>query len=244
VSGMTVPDYVLSRDDQEYERLRTQARMWEPHTGRLLDRIGLARGSRCLDAGCGPGETMRADGHRQCMFQPFDVAAGDPIPGAPFDLVFARLLLIHADDPADVLRRLWDAVAPGGHLVVQEYDARTARVDPELATVDEFTRMAIDTFDRAGRDTCLGLRLPALFDEAAIGVPDGMDAAALVAPLRELAPMYEAVYRSLLPAALELGVTTEDRSRAWFDAFARESADAATHAALWALLIGAWKEKA
>ena len=139
-------DYVLGRTQEEYERLRAQARVWAQATGRLLDQVELARGARCLDAGCGPGETMRqlaqrvgpagevvgvdvdaalgaqsvdllhAAGHRQCSFAPVDLERRDPIPGAPFDLVYARLLLFHVSDPVAVLRRLWDAVAPGGHL--------------------------------------------------------------------------------------------------------------------------------
>jgi ubiquinone/menaquinone biosynthesis C-methylase UbiE len=51
--------YVLPRTSDEYERLREQARMWEPQTAALLDHVGLAAGARCLDVGCGPGETMR-----------------------------------------------------------------------------------------------------------------------------------------------------------------------------------------
>src|SRR5205814_68472 len=51
--------YTLGHSPQEYERLRAQARVWEAATGRLLDQVGLAPGARCLDAGCGPGETMR-----------------------------------------------------------------------------------------------------------------------------------------------------------------------------------------
>ena len=48
-------DYVLGRTPAEYERLRAQARVWEAATGRLLDRVELGPGARCLDAGCGPG---------------------------------------------------------------------------------------------------------------------------------------------------------------------------------------------
>ena len=51
--------YALGRTPEEYERLRAQSRVWEAATGRLLDEIGLAPGANCLDAGCGPGETMR-----------------------------------------------------------------------------------------------------------------------------------------------------------------------------------------
>ena len=51
--------YALGRTSREHERLRAQARVWEAATGRLLDQAGLAPGTSCLDAGCGPGETMR-----------------------------------------------------------------------------------------------------------------------------------------------------------------------------------------
>ena len=52
-------NYVLNRDATEYERLRAQARAWEPATSRLFDQVALGPGARCLDAGCGPGLTMR-----------------------------------------------------------------------------------------------------------------------------------------------------------------------------------------
>src|SRR5690349_15474915 len=51
--------YVMGRTPEEHERLRRQAEIWEPATARLLGRAGLEPGARCLDVGCGPGETMR-----------------------------------------------------------------------------------------------------------------------------------------------------------------------------------------
>src|SRR5215470_3224627 len=51
--------YALGHSPQEYDRLRTQARVWEDTTGKLLDQVGLGPGASCLDAGCGPGEAMR-----------------------------------------------------------------------------------------------------------------------------------------------------------------------------------------
>ena len=269
----TSDDYVLGRSPEEYERLRAQACMWEPETAQLLDRAGLAPGARCLDAGCGPGEAMRllaervgpagqvtgidvdarlgaqalgmlqAAGHRQCLFAPVDVETETAVPGAPFDLVLARLLLIHVADPVAVLRRLWDLVAPGGHLIVQDYDLLTGEVVPALDSVEEFRRVALGTFWRAGRDLRLGLRLPELHAEAGLGAPDELEVAARVGLLPALAPLYEAVHRSLLPTALSLGVTTHARSDRWLETFARESAGAVGHAALWPLLIGSVKCK-
>src|SRR5215831_15877272 len=191
--------YALGHTPEEYARLRMQARMWEPATGKLLDRIGLGPGASCLDAGCGPGETMRLmaeragpsgrvlgidtdaslgamalatlhdAGHRHCAFHAHDLTGGEPIPGEPFDLVYARLLLFHLPQRAAVLARLWDAVAPGGHLLVQDYDIRGITVLPELASVAELGRVITRVFQAVGADVHTGARLPQLFTQAGIG---------------------------------------------------------------------------
>lgn len=265
--------YVLGRSPEEYERLRAQARVWEAATGRLLDQVELAPGARCLDAGCGPGETMRlmaqrvgpaghvcgidvdrelgaqalaalhTSGHHQCSFEPADVLQTERITGGPFDLVFARLLLFHLADPVAALRRLWDWVAPGGHLVVQDYDLRTAAVTPALDTVQEFIRVVPAAFTGAGCDIHIGHRLPVLFADAGVGAPDGTDVAGRLEPLATTSAMLAAVYRSLLPVALSLGLTTEQRAAEWFAQLARDTAEHAQHAVLWPLMIGAWKRK-
>lgn len=53
------PQYALERTPRKSERLRAQARVRQSATERVLDRIELPPGARCLDASCGPGETMR-----------------------------------------------------------------------------------------------------------------------------------------------------------------------------------------
>jgi SAM-dependent methyltransferase len=265
--------YALGRTPEEYERLRAQARVWESATGRLLDKVGLAPGASCLDAGCGPGETMRlmaqrvgpagrvlgidtdaslgatalatlhAAGHRHCDFQAHDLAAGGPIPGAPFDLVYARLLLFHLPQRRAVLARLWDAVAPGGHLVVQDYDLRSVDVLPALDSVDELGRVVIGTFTAVGCDVNAGARLPQLFVQAGAGVPDGTDVAGRVEPLGSGRAFLEHTFRSLLPTALAHGITTEADAAATLAALERDAADFADSPLLWPLLIGAWKRK-
>ncbi len=265
--------YALGRTQEEYERLRAQARVWEAATGRLLDQVGLPAGARCLDAGCGPGETMRllaqrvgptghvtgidvdaplggqalemlvAAGHHQCTFEAVDIEASEHAVGAPFDLVFARLLLFHLPDPVVTLRRLWDWVAPGGHLVVQDYDVRTADVLPALDTMEEFKRVAIAALAGAGCDVHVGHRLPVLFAEAGLGAPDGTDVAGRLEPFATASRMFAGTYRSVLPVAISRGLTSEERSERWFADLARDARQHGDHAALWPLLIGAWKRK-
>jgi SAM-dependent methyltransferase len=269
----TTDEYALARTPQEYERLRAQSRAWEAATSRLLDQVGLAAGARCLDAGCGPGETMRLmaqrvgpsgrvtgvdvdarlgalammmlhqTGHRQCRFAALDLTGEQPIPGAPFDLVYARLLLYHLPGRAAVLRRLWEAVAPGGHLLIQDYDIRGVSVAPTLASLEELRRVVVAAFSVAGCDVQIGARLPELFAHAGIGAPDGTDVSGRLEPLVDAQPMLTGVYRSLLPTAIAHGITTDDRSATTLSEIARDVARFPSRPTLWPLLVGAWKRK-
>lgn len=266
-------EYVLGHSDEEYERLRAQAQIWEVATSRMLDRVNLTAGARCLDAGCGPGVTMRLlaqrvgptgqvhgvdsdaqlgrralatlheAGHRQCAFTPVDLDKDRPVPGAPYDLVYARLLLFHVSDRPGVLRRLWDAVAPGGHLVVQDYDLGTVDVHPPLASLEEWKRVVYGTFTAAGRDIRIGHHLPELYAEAGVGAPEGTEVAGRLEPLRDGGAMVAAVHRSLGPAAVALGVASEQEQERWQADFAADVAGCPDSSLLWPLLVGAWKRK-
>jgi 2-polyprenyl-3-methyl-5-hydroxy-6-metoxy-1,4-benzoquinol methylase len=261
------------RTPEEYARRRAQARVWEDAAGRLLDRVGLAPGASCLDAGCGPGEVMRlmaqrvgpaghvvgidvdaplgevalrelrAAGHAQCAFAAHDVTAAEPLPGAPYDLVFARLLLFHLPQRLAVLRRLWDAVAPGGHLVVQEYDLGSVSVLPSLASVEATVGVVIGAFDAVGCDVRLGARLPAVFAEAGVGTPDGTDVAGRLDPLAAGRSILQATFASVRPGAVAHGVTTEADAAETAAALAADATTFAERPMLWPLLVGAWKRK-
>src|SRR6516164_1301239 len=50
---MSQRDYLLSDSASELERLRLQARVWEPETEAWLDHFGPMAGWHCLDLGCG-----------------------------------------------------------------------------------------------------------------------------------------------------------------------------------------------
>ena len=272
-AGPRPGSYALGRTAPEYERLRAQARAWEPATGRLLDQVGLGAGASCLDAGCGPGEVMRlmaervgpqgrvlgadvdaplgaaalaalhAAGHRQCDFAAHDLTAGEPVPGGPFDVVYARLLLFHLPRPAAVLARLWDAVGPGGHLVLQDYDLRSASVLPGLDSAAEMLRVIAGAFAAVGCDMQAGARLPQLFAEAGVGPPDGTDVAGRMEPLAVGRTYLERTFRSVLPGGVAHGVTTEADAAAALAAFDEDCARFPDRPVLWPLLIGAWKRK-
>ena len=164
--------YALGHTPEEYERLRLQARVWEAATGRLLDEVGLAAGASCLDAGCGPGETMRlmaervgpagrVAGHRRgrgarrhgaratCTARAtasargtrHDITADDADPRRAVRPRATRgCCSSTCPERVAVLARLWDAVAPGGHLSCRTTTCAAIGVLPALASVEEVER--------------------------------------------------------------------------------------------------------
>lgn len=265
--------YALGHTPEEYGRLRAQAQMWGAATGRLFDQVGLAPGASCLDAGCGPGETMRAmaervgpagrvlgidadasigtlavemlhgDGHHQCSFREHDLSQASAVPGGPFDLVYARLLLFHLPQRVQVLARLWESVAPGGHLIVQDYDFRSIGALPDLASIAELSRVVTGAFTAAGADVHIGTHLPELFRQAGAGSPHGTDIAAHTDPLPVGCARLAQVFRSVLPVALAHGITTGEGAATTLAAAEQDAAHHPDGQVTWPLLVGAWKRK-
>jgi ubiquinone/menaquinone biosynthesis C-methylase UbiE len=261
-------EYIMGRTAEEYERLRAQARMWQPATEALLDRVGLAPGASCLDVGCGPGETMRlmaervgprgrvvgldtdaelggaalatlrAAGHDQCTYVEGDVESTDAVPDRRFDLVFGRLILLHVADPVAVLRRMWRWTAPGGHLVVQDYDMFSADGERPLPVLDEWRRVFFGTYEAVGRPVRLGIRLPGLLAEAGIQPPYDTEVAGRLEPLATAGAMLAATYRSVAPIAIGLGLVTQAQSDALLTDVATAMRDHGDMSFLWPLLIG------
>ena len=273
IATETGSTYVLGTTRREYERVRRQAEVWQLATERVLDRVDPAAGSRCLDAGSGPGVTMRQlaqrvgprgrvvgididealgadsvarlrdEGHRQCEFRSHDLRSETAIPGAPYDLVYARLVLFHLPERVAVLGRLWDAVAPGGHLVVQDYDLAAVGSVPRMPIDDQLAGFITGAFTAAGCEVRAGALLPRLFQQAGIGLPDATDVAGRLDRLVDAAPMLEGVVRSLLPAAIGRGQVTESDGHALLARLHDSVAEDPDRPLLWPLLLGAWKRK-
>ncbi|GAB3250512.1 class I SAM-dependent methyltransferase [Kineosporia babensis] len=266
-------NYGMERTSEEYQRLRFQARYWEPATARLIDRISLPPGASCLDAGCGPGETMRllaertgpsgqvvgldSDvslgvaaqqmlhelGHTNTQVLAHQIQPDEPLPGGPYDLVASRLLLLHLPQRVEVLARLWEAVAPGGHLLIQDYDMAVLGDAPLSPAMDAYKQVMDDAFGGLGVDLRTGTRLPVLFAEAGIGAPDGTDIAGEVGTLASSQPMLEQVVRGVLPAAVAVGAMDAMRAESVLRGLAQEAAEFPDRPMLPPLLVGAWKRK-
>jgi SAM-dependent methyltransferase len=254
----------------EYQRLRDQAMMWRRATEEVLDRIGLRPGMSCLDVGSGPGAVMRlmadrvgpqgrvagieidgklgsqaladlrAQGGAEFELIEANVLELNTVPGAPFDLTFCRLLLMHLQEPVTALEKMYLWTKPGGTVVAQEFDFGAIAVEPPCPAMAEFNRVFEGVFRGHGRNLRAGRQLPAQFEAAGLGLPDGTLADAKFLPLKDMAQMLIGVYQGLFAAAAQLGIA--DATRA--DEFKAEMAEAASdgrYFCLTPILIGAWK---
>lgn len=266
-------DYLMGRTSAEYQRLRTQAAVWEPAAIRALKAVGIQLGMNCLDAGCGPGEVMRLlgtmvgpAGHvtgldidaaigeealgllkatvgNQFSFQAADLETTVEFPNAPYDLVYARLTIIHLKNPVNTLRRLWECVKPGGTLLIQDYDMSYMHLYPSTWAYEEFERVLLGTFTAGGKDYRIGSHMPFLFAQAGIGPPTGTDVYGIVEPLKRIYPMLMGVYQSLLPLALKAGITTEVQNQRFMTELPQQANSDEYYTGGWPLLITSWKQK-
>jgi ubiquinone/menaquinone biosynthesis C-methylase UbiE len=266
-------DYTLGYSAGEHERLQHQGQMLEPATKRVFRAVGLQTGWTCLDVGCGPGavmqlmgelvgpsgevtgidrdakagreavERLQATGTSRYRFIEADMDSIDEIGGELFDLTFSRLALLYARDPIALLRKMYSWTKPGGYVAVQDYHVRTINLYPKLEACSELIRIYLETFERSGKDLEFAFKLPIYFAEAGIGSPDGTDLHLPMTSFEPFIAMYQAVCRSLLPKAIELGVTTEAQMHSLFEDLQRVAMDPQHSSVLWPLTVGVWKRK-
>ena len=172
-----------------------------------------------------------------------DVLALDTVPGAPFDLTFCRLFLMHMQDPVAALEKMSSWTKPGGVLVAQEFDFGAIAVEPLCPAMAEFNRLFEGVFRGHGRNLRAGRQLPAQFEAAGLGVPDGTLAEVKYLPLKDMAAMLIGVYQGLFASAVELGIADPVRA----EQFKADMADAGADGRYYCLtpiLIAAWKRVA
>ncbi|MEL7974375.1 class I SAM-dependent methyltransferase [Isoptericola sp. F-RaC21] len=144
-TGAVATDYLFdTASDAGQVQVDCLSRMLDGTTRGILDDVGVSEGWRCLELGAGNGSVARwlsgrAGPTGTVDAVDIDVTHLDPGPGVtvhrhdvddglpvdgPFDVIHARLLLMHVARRAEILRRLVDALAPGGWLVVTDISDR------------------------------------------------------------------------------------------------------------------------
>ena len=142
---MSTGRYLLSNDAPEaMDRFTAFTTLFDPATFRHLDGLGLAPGWRCWEVGAGGTSVVDflsgrvgSDGHILATDIDVSWAGGaaapnvevlehdvgaDPPPAGRFDLVHARLVLVHVPARDAALATMAAALRPGGVLLVEDAD--------------------------------------------------------------------------------------------------------------------------
>jgi len=137
--------YLLDNQQAEsMERFDALSELFNPTTFRHLEKVGIGAGWRAWEVGAGhPSvptwlarqvgpqgyvlatdiDTSWLDSHAGLDYhvQRHDVGT-EPAPTGPFDLIHARLVLVHVPDRDRALASMVDALRPGGWLLLEEAD--------------------------------------------------------------------------------------------------------------------------
>lgn len=189
--------YLLSnRQSEAGIRFGALSELFDPVTFRHVDRLGVDPGMRCWEVGAGgpsvplglaervgPGgaviatdiDVSWAKGVAGGVIEVLrhDVAAEPPPPGG-FDLVHARLVLVHVSDRAEALRRMVQALRPGGRLLLEDADPGLQPLlcpdesGPEQRLANRLRAGFRTLMAARGADLAYGRTLPRLLREAGL----------------------------------------------------------------------------
>ena len=161
------PGYAFPHSaEDESRRLQLLEQRLDPLTKRRIQRLGVGKGSRCLEIGGGRGSIARwlsevvgpsgrviATDLQLGFLTEIDASnvevlrhdiRTDTFPASSFDLIHTRAVLMHLSPSVDLLRRIAAWLAPGGWLVFEEPDFGMwiGDADPIWATAPQTTHAA------------------------------------------------------------------------------------------------------
>jgi SAM-dependent methyltransferase len=195
---MTLGDgYLL--DNQQVEagaRFGALSTIFDPSTFRHIDDLGIEEGWHCWEVGAGgpsvpewlarrvgrPGRVLatdidvswiRAAADPVIEVRRHDVGRDEP-PAESFDLVHARLVLVHVVDRARALQSMIKALRPGGWLFLEDADPALQPLicpdeyGPEQDLANRLRTGFRKLLARRGADLSYGRKLPRLLRDAGL----------------------------------------------------------------------------
>lgn len=229
--------YLLAnRQSEAGIRFSAFAELFDPVTFRHVDRLGIGPGMRCWEVGAGgasvplglaervgPGGSVIATDIdvswvRDVAGGPIEVlahdVAADPPPPGTFDLVHARLVLVHVTDRAEALRRMIQALRPGGWLLLEDADPKLQPLlcpdesGPEQRLANRLRNGFRTLMAARGADLAYGRTLPRVLREAGLADVQADGYFPMTSPACTV--LEDATVRQIRPLLVEHGLATDE----------------------------------
>jgi SAM-dependent methyltransferase len=252
VSSASERDYVLGTHDAEVRRLSFQHDLWRPRVREAWLAAGIGAGSHVLDIGAGPGfaaldladlvgplgrvaaveRSRRFLDHLVSACQQRCLANVDaieldlmhaPIPVRGFNAAWCRWVACFVSDPALLLARVHEALAPGAMIVLHEYvDYATYRCLPERPAIEQFVQEVMASWREHGGEPDIARALPTLLPAAGFRIQSARPLGFAFTPGDPGWHWPAGFVRTNVPRLVELGRATQ----AWADRVLAELAAA------------------
>ena len=223
--------YLISEVNRERQKLL--AKVLTPVLDRLLNVLQLPQDLRCLDLGCGIGETTRQlarklDSPRKVIgvelnadlveaargfssgvenrvaFEQGDAARLRSTDNS-FDFVFARYLLMHLSEPEAVLKEMLRVCKSGGGVAVQEPDFSFQRCYPNSWAYERLP----DLLGRLFPDAFLGPKLWSFFGKLGYSSSNVLVESVVEVNRNDLRRLYRLSVEAMETAVIEKGIYSE-----------------------------------
>lgn len=153
VQAAVAQEYAFAGKNTE-PRYRGLSDLYDASTIHYIEQCGIERGWSCLEVGAGGGSIaswlcarvglsgrvlatdielrfLRTPSHPGLEVRRHDIRS-EALPMGEFDLAHARLVLMHLPDWQNALRKMVDALKPGGCIVIEEFDDLSFLPDPSI----------------------------------------------------------------------------------------------------------------
>jgi ubiquinone/menaquinone biosynthesis C-methylase UbiE len=230
--------YILGTDQKELHRLGVQHQVWASEAQQGWNLAHFNAGQTLLDLGCGPGfctkelafivgssgKVIGIDKSPAFIQHLKGVASLNQlnIEGICSDFdsmklqqnsldgMYSRWALAWVPNAKEILKKVYDALKPGGQMVIHEYyDWSTHQIEPNIPGLTKAIKAAYKSFGDMEGDLNIGRHVPGILNELGMEVT-GTRLMAKLATLNDLTWQWpKSFYESFFPRLAETGYLSE-----------------------------------
>ncbi len=250
--------YILGTDTEELHRLGIQHQVWAEEAQRSWQLAKFRAGQTLLDLGSGPGFCTRELAYivgqqgkvigvdisesyieqlkkiKNLYRLPIEPVLSDfndlSLPHNSLDGMYCRWAIAWLPNPKDILQKVYDALKPGGKMVIHEYyDWSTHQIEPKKPGLNKAIAAALKSFKDSDGEIDIGRKLPGLLTEMGMKVTNLRLMSKLATPGDVTWQWPKTFYHSYYPRLVDMGyLSSEDVSEALKDLSELEHTPGAT----------------